>query len=240
MLTYFGSLSRSIFKWIPFPEHSEGFLYYHHDPHTTPLEGSIRLRVTSDRAPSIPWQIIMPQLACCKTYKAIRDRLLDESLVTPAELERCRAIFANGRRLTPSLIIFRLNQEFPVNFSAYLFTLTAVGEVLHTIKIGSVFTTTLDDVLIFPWTGSALVHFEPSTLPKYAGRRVIHMRIVKLVNPVACTVQNYKGRILRPEEGELLTISLRGGPSEPWAYDIDSKTKLAAGLRALWDATSIP
>jgi hypothetical protein len=199
----------------------------------------------------------MPQLACCKTYTTIRDRLLDESLVTPAELERCRALFADGRRLTPSLIIFRFNQEFPVNFSAQLITLTAVGEVLHTIKIGSVFTTTLDDVLIFPWTGvwpntlliepeslyisgSALVHFEPSTLPKYAGRRVIHMRIVKMVNPVACTVQNYKGRILRPEEGELLTISLRGGPSEPWAYDIDCKTKLAAGLRALWDATSIP
>jgi hypothetical protein len=33
------------------------------------------------------------------------------------------------------------------------------------------------------------------------------MRIVKIVEPVACTVENCLGRIIRLEEGQLLTVA---------------------------------
>jgi hypothetical protein len=59
------------------------------------LEGGVRFRVASDKAPSsfdhghdlllpsgLPWQIILPQVACYKNLAATRDQLLKEHLVT--------------------------------------------------------------------------------------------------------------------------------------------------------------
>ncbi|KAJ7698414.1 hypothetical protein B0H17DRAFT_1328669 [Mycena rosella] len=97
----------------------------------------------------------------------------------------------------------------------------------------------------FPWTGSAVARFEPSVLPEHAGRRVIHMRIVEILEPVACTVDaaNYTGRVLQPQEGQLLTIQNPSGISGPWAYDIDNDrptSKVAASLRVLWDNSPTP
>jgi hypothetical protein len=90
--------------------------------------------------------------------------------------------------------------------------------------------------------GSAAARFEPSDDPEYADRRVVHMRFVKILEPVTCTVNidKYNGRFIRPVEGELFTVRNAGGPPKPWAYDIDEggKSKLAAGLRALWDIST--
>jgi hypothetical protein len=83
-----------------------------------------------------------------------------------------------------------------------------------------------------------MARFEPSALPQYTGRRVLHLRILKILRPVNCTVDsaNYSGRVVEPKEGELFTVRNRVGVREPWAYDIDArKTTIAAGLRALWD-----
>jgi hypothetical protein len=89
-----------------------------------------------------------------------------------------------------------------------------------------------------------VARFEPSTLPKYAGRRVVHIRFVKILNPVTCMVdvEKYKGRIMRPVEGDFFTVSPHGGgPPRPWAYDIDrNKGKFATALRALWDISIAP
>ncbi|KAJ7890361.1 hypothetical protein B0H13DRAFT_2340990 [Mycena leptocephala] len=74
-------------------------------------------------------------------------------------------------------------------------------------------------------------------LLRFLSSRVIHMRIVKIGEPVARTVENYLGRIVRLEEGQLLTVAMRGGPPEPWSYDIDRNTKDGAGFHALWDAS---
>ncbi|KAJ7452849.1 hypothetical protein FB451DRAFT_1282255 [Mycena latifolia] len=91
---------------------------------------------------------------------------------------------------------------------------------------------------IFPWTGSAIARFEPSTLNKYADHRVLHLRILKIVKPVAATVNlnTYRGRVLRPEEGQLfMKLSRYDRVAQPWAYDIDKSSQPAPGLRVLWD-----
>lgn len=71
------------------------------------------------------------------------------------------------------------------------------------------------------------------------GRRVLHMRILRLVRPVVSAFLNYKGRLLEPQEGELLTVSPRGGRGapEPWKCDLSRRNNTAAGLRALWDVS---
>jgi hypothetical protein len=227
------------------------------------LEGSIRFRVTSDNAPSsfnrghdlllpsgLPWQIALPQLACGKGYDRICDHLLEEKLVTVEQLSQCRAMFRHTK-IHSQTVLFRLNQEFPITFSRQL-VLRVVGKVLHRLKWSDVFR---DDAIHFPFTGalisrqyltrsfiiypsgSGFARFEPSTNPEYDGRRVVHLRITKIMNPVWI---RQKTTLLEPEAGQLLTRPGHGR-IKPWAYDIDAKnTAVATALRALWDNSRIP
>ncbi|KAF7334988.1 hypothetical protein MVEN_02249000 [Mycena venus] len=237
---------------IPFPPQTAGFLYYYRDRGAAPLEGGVRFRVTSNNTPSsfhrghdlpspsgIPWEINLPQIAGRSSYSRIRDQLLKENIVTPEHLAQCHAIFGDRHIISP-FTIFRLTQEFPVNFSSHI-VLTVVGETLHTLKATSVFQAVKDGKAYLPWIGSGLARFEPSTRPEHTGRRVVHLRITKIVTPVSLGVEKYPGRVMKPEEGQLLTVSLHRRIPEPWAYDIDAKdTHIAAALRVLWDNSRIP
>ncbi|KAJ7708103.1 hypothetical protein B0H17DRAFT_1325089 [Mycena rosella] len=237
---------------IRFPDSSRGFLYYHSDSRAGPLEGSIRFRLTPNNSPSsflsgqdlltpsgFPWQILLAQVACRDNYAFIGEQLIHENLVTPEQLARCRAVF--GGLIYPQYTLFRLDSPFLVNFSSPVH-LTVVGEHLHSVQMDTLFRDrTLGEKGDFPWTGSGIARFERSTLSEYAGRRVLHMRIVKLLQPVTCTMdaRGYNGRFLRPQEDQLLTVRFRGARPEPWLYDIDKKFKPATALRVLWDNSRI-
>ncbi|KAF8155318.1 hypothetical protein K438DRAFT_1777681 [Mycena galopus ATCC 62051] len=228
----------------PFPHHSAGFLYYHNPPNGLPLEGSVRLRVTLDKNPAsftsgqdlllpsgAPWQTILPQIACREHHTLICQQLLREKLVTEEHLSRARRIFAGSDRITPQLILFRINQLFPVNFGASV-QLTVVGKKLHKLDFPHLFS---DEEGRFPWTGSALACFEPSTRSEHIGRRVVSLRLVQIIDPVACVAQSYRGRLPKPQEGQLLT----GDGVAPWAYEIDNQSSPAEALRVLWDNSRI-
>ncbi|KAJ7604722.1 hypothetical protein DFH06DRAFT_1253885 [Mycena polygramma] len=233
---------------IPFPRHSSGFLYYHRAPDAAPLEGSIRLRVTPDGMPSsfplghdlasasgLQWQLLLLQLASQKLCTRICDQLIYENLVSPEQLARCRAITFN--RLFPSLTLFRLDQPFPVNFGSPV-VLVFVGQALHRLELRSIFHTSKHGVQYAPWAGSAIARFEPST---DTGRRIVHLRILKITTPVSCTVKNYDGRLVKPKAGQLLAVrSPKSGDSEaPWKCDIDARDSAPSlALRALWDASA--
>ncbi|KAJ6460153.1 hypothetical protein C8R47DRAFT_946868, partial [Mycena vitilis] len=177
----------------PFPADSTGgFLYYHRPPQAAPLEGSIRLRLTPEDDPTgfatgrdlalptgVVWEINLPQIANSKALGAFRDQLLHEQLVTETQLARCRALFG-GKGIMPALTLFRLEQEFPVDFARSI-NLVIVGETLQSLTLTTVFTATVNGRQVFPWTGTALVRFERSPIPEFAKRRVVHMRIVKIV-----------------------------------------------------------
>ncbi|KAJ7842960.1 hypothetical protein B0H14DRAFT_2586007 [Mycena olivaceomarginata] len=72
-----------------------------------------------------------------------------------------------------------MNQEYPVEFTGQI-ALAVVGKVLHRPHWSSLFR---QGSTRFPVTGSGVARFEPSTGPEYAGRRVVHLRITKIVNP---------------------------------------------------------
>ncbi|KAJ7452812.1 hypothetical protein FB451DRAFT_1282155 [Mycena latifolia] len=240
---------------LPFPDRTRGFLYYYFDPEGAPLEGSIRFRVTADNSPSsfasgqdlvarsgFPWQYLLAQVACQEeAYRDIAEQLVHENLVTPEQLSRCREVFARQRRIFPQYTLFRLDSPFLVNFSNRI-SLAIVGEKVHPLSIDHLFKIQ-DKKSFFPWTGAAVARFEPPIRPEHAGRRVLHLRFVKILKPVACTVDfaTYNRRILRPEEGQLFTVSRHHRPPEPWAYDIDvrSASQAATALRALWDASRV-
>ncbi|KAF7356142.1 hypothetical protein MVEN_00944900 [Mycena venus] len=241
-----------VHDFIPFPEKSAGFLYFSRDPQAAPLEGYIRLRVTPNNAspssfhdghdllsPSgYPWQIILPQVASRSNYARFRDQLLEENLVTAEELSQSRSLFGHRRRINPEATLFRLTQEFPVNFASPSY-LTVVGsKTLHVLRC-NLFRASRAGGDYFPWTGSAVVRFEPSTMPEHARRRVVHLRIERIVDRVVSNAKGYHALINEPQEGQLLSVSPRG-TSQPWAYDMDRKnSSLAAGLRILWDDSRI-
>ncbi|KAJ6462438.1 hypothetical protein C8R45DRAFT_1026779 [Mycena sanguinolenta] len=210
----------------PFPAQASGFFYYHRDPDAAPLEGSIRFR------------IILFQIACTTQYLRIRDQLLEENLVTKDDLEvaRCNELWVDRGRTIPETTLFRLNQEFAVNFGRDMY-LTIVGETLQSI-CWRLFRARGNGQEFCPWVGSAVARFEPSVNSEHAGRRVVCFRIVRIVTPVSCTVNRYKGRVIKPEEGQLLTLSLHGRAPAPWSYDIDAhKSAAAHALRVLWDSS---
>ncbi|KAJ7318832.1 hypothetical protein DFH08DRAFT_971194 [Mycena albidolilacea] len=231
----------------PFPAGCAGFLYYWtpQDKDRPPLglgsEGSVRLRLTSDpssfeagedlRLPTgAPWQTILPQIARRKQDSTLARQLLAENLVTPAQLACARRVFAGNDRITPQLTLFRLGQEFPVDFADGGVKLSVVGDdKLRKIHFPRLFS---DE-----WSGSALASFEPSTRPAHtaAGRRVVCLRFGRIVHPVSCAVPGYGGPFVKPEEGRLLML----GGGAPWAYDIDADIDAdeenAQALRVLWD-----
>ncbi|KAJ7107931.1 hypothetical protein C8R44DRAFT_986986 [Mycena epipterygia] len=237
---------------VPFPPHSRGFLYYHSDAHAAPLKAGVRFRIIPDGSPAsfsrgqdllvpwgLPWEIILPQIACSLNYDKIRHRLLQEHLVTEEQLSHCADIFRGRRQIYPRYTLFRLDSTFLLTFSSAMW-LTVVGDVLHSVVVEP-FKESVPIAgtrLQSRWTGSALARFEASTRPEYAGRRMLHLRIVKILEPAACSeVDGYDGRLITPQEGELLT--LRGG-LEPWAYDVDNNGASAAALRVLWDKAGLP
>ncbi|KAJ7607615.1 hypothetical protein DFH06DRAFT_214543 [Mycena polygramma] len=231
----------------PFPDNTSGFLYYDRHPHAALLEGSIRLRVTPDPAPaSFPlgqdlflppgtrWQITLPQIALRGDFTNLRNHLLHENLVTLEQLSQCRRLFAKSTRIHPPTTIFRLDQEFHLELSTPPH-ITVVGKRLHRFR-AIFFEARVNNKTSYPWAGSVIVRFEPSTSSQHTGRRVVNLRLVKLLTPVLSTFKGYRGRISRPEEGQLLTLSHYRAHPAPWACDIDcDTTAIADALRDLWD-----
>ncbi|KAJ7042319.1 hypothetical protein C8F04DRAFT_98403 [Mycena alexandri] len=258
------------FESPPFPPASKGFLYYHNDTHT-PLESGIRLRLTPSNSPSssssllasgqdliapsgAPWHIPLPALVLDRMHTGIINQLLRENMVTQKQLWHCRTLFGKRWKQWAPQLITRLTQEFPADFSGILNMTVVAGEAIHRLKLAHIFGLEAPG----PWTGSAIVRFEPSTLPKYAGSRVLHLRILRIVTPVTPdTTRPRDVRIAKPEPGALLTTLSRPSSltvdsdtdvpanvevnadaeleSAPWAYNIDRQTANGEALRALWE-----
>ncbi|KAF8171053.1 hypothetical protein K438DRAFT_1982330 [Mycena galopus ATCC 62051] len=239
-------------KKLPFPEFTDGFLYYHRDQDAAPLEGAVRMRIRGKKPPwtfingrdlllpsGCPWQIILPQIASSDAnYDVIRNQLLADKLVTETELWQCHDIFGD-KRIDPETTLFHLTQEFPVDFNSESLRLNLVGaNSVHRLDLGCLFVTHDKNKSFPPWRGSARACLEPSTIPEHIGRRVINLRFKEATSRVICNLPGgrYKG-ILKPRAGIFLLYTRRGGLAPvKWEYDIDTDTTPAGAiLRYLWD-----
>ncbi|KAJ7734131.1 hypothetical protein B0H16DRAFT_1426441 [Mycena metata] len=228
-----------------FPDDCAGFLYYHRESGAAPLEGGIRFRRTRDHRPSsfpgghdlllpsgAPWELILPQVMR-PSYRRLADQLLHENLATTAQLDLCHRIFTPMGRISAPLIIFRHTQTFPFNFGGPL-RLTVVGSsALHSATVEPSYQRSSNFDKRFPFAGSAIARFEPSAMD---GRRVLHLRIVKIITPFVCTNDKYKARVVQPEEGQLFIGVSRSG-DRPWELDLNGPSRAAAAFRVLWNAS---
>ncbi|KAJ6552587.1 hypothetical protein DFH09DRAFT_1319038 [Mycena vulgaris] len=241
-----------------FPEHARGFFYYYSHPPAESLEAAIRMRITSNSDPAsvpdsqdlewmgLPWQIPLARVACHRRFAAICDQLIRENLVTEAQLSRCRHLFRDGKPV-PGALLFRLDSPFLFTFGE-LVRLCFLGDVRRRLELGNLsrICGCADPArghYYSDWTGSAVVRFERSTLPEHADQRVLHLRILKIVEPVSCTVNplGYSGQLLQPEEGELLKVRNRHGVLHAWEHKVDPGRRYDDGtIRQLWDSTGQP
>ncbi|KAJ7130706.1 hypothetical protein C8R46DRAFT_1329646 [Mycena filopes] len=232
---------------LPFPPQSAGFLYFHRNPDAAPLEGALRFRLTKNASPlpssfetgqdlllptGLPWQLILPKLLQ-RPFTTIVEQLLAEKLLTATQISRCRSIFDTRRNVPPAFLLFRLRQEFPVDFSVDPW-ITSVAEELRSARL-PVFSATTWPVKkhIWSFTGSGFARFEPSVVD---GHRLVHIRITKIISPVLR--RDPRGQVIEPKEGGLVMVAPHGSAApRPWQYDIDQDTHLAAVLRAIWPTT---
>ncbi|KAJ7183974.1 hypothetical protein C8R46DRAFT_521477 [Mycena filopes] len=238
---------------VPFPAQSAGFLYFHRERDAAPLEGSLRFRIAENKLPSSfeagqdlllptgsPWQLILPQVLSARArLRPLGEQLLRENLITTTQISLCRKVF--GTRswfgLAPQFTLFRLSQEFPVDFHTRP-TVTTVAESLRKALMRFFsFQTTSPRKDILPFTGSGLARFEPAVVD---GRRCVHLRITKIITPAVCSNPENLGRIAEPKEGELLTVIPRNAPPRPWRLNLERDDSApAAALLALWPTTKM-
>ncbi|KAJ7183951.1 hypothetical protein C8R46DRAFT_521085 [Mycena filopes] len=237
---------------LPFPAQSAGFLYFHRERDAAPLEGSLRFRVSENAPPSSfeagqdlllptgsPWQLILPQvLQSQSTLQTLGEQLLRENLITTDQVSGCRTVFGTRHGTSPSWTLFRLSQEFPVDFQKRPTVRTVAESVRETqVFLFSFQTTSQPRKHICPFTGGGLARFEPSVVD---GRKFVNLRITKINTPAVCSNPEYLGRVVEPKEGELLTVIPRDGPPRPWRLDIERDTLPSLALRALWPTAKLP
>ncbi|KAJ6582330.1 hypothetical protein B0H19DRAFT_1118058 [Mycena capillaripes] len=221
----------------PFPRQACGYLYYRPPPAHITLAGSLRLRINSDDAlgsdlllpNGLPWQILLPQIAINKQYVSVLEQLFEEKLVTPATMEECRRLFGHRLILNSNKLIFHLQQPFSLPMTQAELRLTIVGRE----KLGEFVKQRLfgDSPSRYPFRGVILVRFELSP-----ARTHVHMRVVKIVEPVVCCEPGYDGRVIEPKEGELLTFRGPHRKPAPWSLDVAAGGSPAADvLRLLLD-----
>ncbi|KAJ7641517.1 hypothetical protein FB45DRAFT_900396 [Roridomyces roridus] len=241
---------------LPFPEGTRGFLYYKKQLHLSPLAAGVRFRVTTGSHPStfhdghdllldgLPWQIPLHNIATVvggSGYASLRNQLLRESLVDETQLERCKALTPNKKRLDHRLTVYTLNQPFTVDFSKTQFALIAGNSAVKVWQYAYTFADNRAQYrpLIRPYTGSALAQFERSTLPEHNSNSTLVMRIVTMLQEPECVVPGYDGYIPVPRAGELVHRPMghgRGAQLGPWFCDtVQEDSDSASILRMLLD-----
>lgn len=168
----------------PFPEYARGFLYYHPPPdHVPQTAGDVRFRVTPSDDPSSfseGFDLRRPNGALWREhllfftrdihkpiskYHAMRQLLLDDGLVTPQLLEKCKDLMMRAGQgiVRQSRIIHSVGQLFPIDFNvAHLSTYVLTEDALQPMTITSPFTMTMRNRPIVPFGGKYIFRSELS------------------------------------------------------------------------------
>ncbi|OJT04384.1 hypothetical protein TRAPUB_4899 [Trametes pubescens] len=205
-----------------FPAGLTGFPYYLSPPsHITPLAGEVRLRQT--HSPDRPfargedycipmgprWRIPLLTIAAMECYEPLQHVLLREGLVSTEVMEHARALGLEYKLLRNiSRIVHSFRQPFIVDLRTHEHTFYFLGHRgLHQSTFWNLCTPKGEQFRhhMQPFEGKLLCCFEPSKHPKYAGRRVVVMRVLRILSPVSY-VEGYRGprNMPPPSQGKLL------------------------------------
>ncbi|TFK52877.1 hypothetical protein OE88DRAFT_1313113 [Heliocybe sulcata] len=229
---------------LPFPPDTQGFLYFHLDADAPALAGQVRFRITTSSDPATfpegrdlqlpdgrPWNIPVFQVARWSKYAAFRAVLLSDNLVTEKLLDPALSIStSHGKKpLHPnsdSVFAWKFGQTFPVELeSTYIVVWLMGSSGWKRLRFRTPFSLLQQrgtkKVLYAPFIGTALVHFEHSTLPEHEGTRTVVLRISKIVQLTKSENADDPEEVPEPREGGLVMMRRTRGVWVPWSIDVD-------------------
>ncbi|KAJ7278334.1 hypothetical protein C8J57DRAFT_1713202 [Mycena rebaudengoi] len=166
------------------------------DPALSPQAGGIRLRHHRQRHVLFPPQPRhAPALGNAK-FRRLREQLLREGMAPKALIPRCRAIFANRRNIHPELTAWGLQHPFLVNLGTSL-CLTIVGPAAaHETELQPP-TEWIPEIAETRRRELSCPRRLLRTLraPCACGKTRLPPGILEILEPVACTIQGYAGRM---------------------------------------------
>ncbi|KAF7299017.1 hypothetical protein MIND_00850000 [Mycena indigotica] len=242
---------------VPFPPKTTGFLYYYRPPNGTSVAGALRFRcVKPQQDPQdhfatgtdliledghTPWEL--PPARFARTQlPALRRLLLEDGLVTLAELAHCRETMALRFRTRLHSFSQPFVTEFGVKHHLHIFFANGDSELLC---LRGPFVDQIKQKLTWPYQGKALVRFELSAHPSHIedGKKYVVIRIIKMISPPMLRISNYLGYLPPPVEGELVMRRRRKSPLGkemvkkdliPWAVNLNSSTDVGRILARLF------
>ncbi|RPD53256.1 hypothetical protein L226DRAFT_540781 [Lentinus tigrinus ALCF2SS1-7] len=249
-----------------------GFLYYCQPPRAPPLAGELRFRLTPSDDPAsfssgvdyttrrgVPWYIPLPTIAGNQTFAPLQHLLTDVDMAVPRqvmELAREHHHSFKCGDAKGSRVLHAFGQPFDVALYQLEHKFVFVGQK-HIARTRFQRMTSFETCFQtaasapsererhFPFLGSILCCFEPSTLKEHSGKRVAVIRVLRSLEPDPVRPNPaYTGapvpRELCPQEGQLL-MTLRRRRLKPWAGDVDARppsstrANSAAALAVLFD-----
>ncbi|TBU54995.1 hypothetical protein BD310DRAFT_951062 [Dichomitus squalens] len=240
-----------------FPPNTAGFLYYHTPPYSPPLAGEVRFRVTPSPDPAsftqgydllmdygVRWNIPLLYMTDKKEYTGLHTLLLQDGLVTPQLSDIAASAVeglnktAHGRKISfrRTVLVSSFGRGFYIrvgHHNGYCMSIGTDTVVKKRVECVAEFRVPVDGsgggAQYSPYEGSTICCFEPSTLPEHAGKRVVVLRILRLLDsdPIRPmpppNKHEYPLSKLRPREGQLL-MTMRWGKVQPWSVDVDKDT----------------
>ncbi|KAJ7606006.1 hypothetical protein FB45DRAFT_388902, partial [Roridomyces roridus] len=233
--------------YTPFPEEARGFFYCAPRPGLPSLASSVRFRCAPSSLPSSfaagndlllpngsPWQVLVGQAAIA--YPALRAALLKEGFLTPQSLaEWHERLGKTEGQITAALMMFGLQQQFPVNFARGLFLHVVPSgtapQRVAALQFNHIFVSHAGKKRFHPFAGTGLAQFEVSA----ENSNIIHLRIVKLLEPASRAVPEAVVGGILPREGHLFHHQSKGNgdPGKPWSFDLRVQNNNGTALRML-------
>ncbi|PIL27883.1 hypothetical protein GSI_10005 [Ganoderma sinense ZZ0214-1] len=241
-----------------------GELRFRVTPTRDPASFATGSDLLTDRA--MPWRYPLYKLVCRPSCQDLVALLLQDRLLSQRTLDLISAAVAplhgtgshaqrgaggvalsgssarqpTNRSTTPVLSAF--GQEFCLryteedNFLAIFASPDAILKHEMRFLTASQVSVHGKSVLYSPFKGSVVCCFEQSMLPKHAGKRVVVIRVVRMVEsdpirrvPPPAGVDYPWTEALEPRVGELLK-KVHYGTLQPWAADVDSGWKRSSGV----------
>ncbi|KAJ7715070.1 hypothetical protein B0H16DRAFT_1898911 [Mycena metata] len=233
---------------IPFPPRTAGFFYYYRPKHLPVTASGVRFRVAPSstafpigfdlvRPDGQPWEITLRAIASTQRGPVMKEFLVNQGLVTKAELELCAALCPSRGR-GERIVLHYFGQPFLVRFDKATYVQVVCGSELLTTDIRVFHEQRARRTNEYPYSGSALVRFELAESAEQP--RAAVLRVLKMIQPPKLRIAGYDGHLPAPVEGELVVRRKMGpgAPLGPWTRKLDSKLGKPLGL--LLDRVKMP
>lgn len=194
----------SIRVQVAFPSNTRGFFYYYCPVDAPATSGEIRFKIENTSRDlllpnHLPWCIPLLSIATQINYRGFRTLLLQNKLVTPQLLTKCRTLVSSStlplmKDKRPVTIIHSLHQPFIVDFDSSTLSFWLLGD--NSIRRGHIdlrfgatnvpYTGVSSNPLIRCWRGYHL--FNPSLNSFSLARRLRYMSVWEVSDAGTCKI----------------------------------------------------